>query len=247
MSATEAPGSSTLLDGMHDWSCPIMIDPPKPGNRKPPATRLMRQHAERVFARARQAQPEILSWGLKKRLEFITRLKTIIIARQAVYSRSHPGRYRQIAHRRPDGRNFRHPGPPRLCAEKCPQGARRPQGAHPAGPDGQAIQDLLRTGGYNPDHIPLELPLLPGHRAHQPGVCGGQRRDLQALQRHPAQGAGRGSARRRPASIPPGSRWSTAAGRRSGPPAHRPSPGQDLFHRQPACRAARSWPRPRTS
>ena len=37
----------------------------------------------RIFARARQAQPEILSWGVKKRLEFITRLKAIIIARQA--------------------------------------------------------------------------------------------------------------------------------------------------------------------
>ena len=37
----------------------------------------------RIFARARQAQPEIVSWGAKKRLEFITRLKAIIIARQA--------------------------------------------------------------------------------------------------------------------------------------------------------------------
>ncbi|MFO7714605.1 aldehyde dehydrogenase family protein [Desulfosarcina sp.] len=37
----------------------------------------------RILARARQAQPEILSWGVKKRLEFITRLKAIIIARQA--------------------------------------------------------------------------------------------------------------------------------------------------------------------
>ncbi|MCB2144941.1 MAG: aldehyde dehydrogenase family protein [Deltaproteobacteria bacterium] len=37
----------------------------------------------RIFSRARQAQPEILSWGVKKRLEFISRLKAIIIARQA--------------------------------------------------------------------------------------------------------------------------------------------------------------------
>ncbi len=37
----------------------------------------------RLFARARQAQPEIVSWGVKKRLEFVTRLKAIIIARQA--------------------------------------------------------------------------------------------------------------------------------------------------------------------
>ncbi|MGA6925449.1 MAG: aldehyde dehydrogenase family protein [Desulfosarcina sp.] len=38
---------------------------------------------ERIFTRARQAQPEIGSWGVKKRLEFISRLKAVIIARQA--------------------------------------------------------------------------------------------------------------------------------------------------------------------
>ncbi len=38
---------------------------------------------DRIFARARQAQPEIQSWELKKRLQFVTRLKRIIIARQA--------------------------------------------------------------------------------------------------------------------------------------------------------------------
>jgi aldehyde dehydrogenase (NAD+) len=36
-----------------------------------------------IFARARQAQPAIVSWGLDKRLAFITRLKAIIVARQA--------------------------------------------------------------------------------------------------------------------------------------------------------------------
>jgi acyl-CoA reductase-like NAD-dependent aldehyde dehydrogenase len=36
-----------------------------------------------IFARARQAQPGILAWGLNKRLEFISRLKAIIVARQA--------------------------------------------------------------------------------------------------------------------------------------------------------------------
>ncbi|MGD8835769.1 MAG: aldehyde dehydrogenase family protein [Desulfobacteraceae bacterium] len=36
-----------------------------------------------IFARARQAQPGILSWPLKKRLEFITQLKAVIIHRQA--------------------------------------------------------------------------------------------------------------------------------------------------------------------
>jgi aldehyde dehydrogenase (NAD+) len=36
-----------------------------------------------IFSRARQAQPGILSWGVEKRLEFITRLKAVIIARQA--------------------------------------------------------------------------------------------------------------------------------------------------------------------
>jgi acyl-CoA reductase-like NAD-dependent aldehyde dehydrogenase len=37
----------------------------------------------RIVDRARQAQPDIASWGVKKRLEFITRLKAIIIDRQA--------------------------------------------------------------------------------------------------------------------------------------------------------------------
>lgn len=36
-----------------------------------------------IFARARQAQPGILSWGVDKRLAFITRLKAVIVARQA--------------------------------------------------------------------------------------------------------------------------------------------------------------------
>ncbi len=36
-----------------------------------------------LFTRARQAQPSILSWRLDKRLEFISRLKAILIARQA--------------------------------------------------------------------------------------------------------------------------------------------------------------------
>ena len=40
------------------------------------------EDVSRIFARARQAQPEILTWGVKKRLAFITRLKAIIIARQ---------------------------------------------------------------------------------------------------------------------------------------------------------------------
>jgi len=35
-----------------------------------------------IYARARQAQPDIESWGVAKRLEFISRLKEIIIARQ---------------------------------------------------------------------------------------------------------------------------------------------------------------------
>jgi aldehyde dehydrogenase (NAD+) len=37
----------------------------------------------RIFTRARQAQPEILSWEVGKRLEFVDRLRAIIIARQA--------------------------------------------------------------------------------------------------------------------------------------------------------------------
>ncbi len=36
-----------------------------------------------IVVRARQAQPGILSWGVAKRLEFITRLKAVIVARQA--------------------------------------------------------------------------------------------------------------------------------------------------------------------
>ncbi|MGD9010544.1 MAG: aldehyde dehydrogenase family protein [Desulfobacteraceae bacterium] len=36
-----------------------------------------------IFDRARQAQPGILSWQVDKRLEFITRLKAVIVARQA--------------------------------------------------------------------------------------------------------------------------------------------------------------------
>jgi acyl-CoA reductase-like NAD-dependent aldehyde dehydrogenase len=36
-----------------------------------------------IFARARQAQPGIAAWGLAKRLEFISRLKAVIVARQA--------------------------------------------------------------------------------------------------------------------------------------------------------------------
>jgi aldehyde dehydrogenase (NAD+) len=35
-----------------------------------------------IVDRARKAQPDILSWGVKKRLEFITRLKAVIIDRQ---------------------------------------------------------------------------------------------------------------------------------------------------------------------
>ena len=37
---------------------------------------------DRIFARARHAQADIRSWSIDKRLEFITRLKAIIIARQ---------------------------------------------------------------------------------------------------------------------------------------------------------------------
>jgi acyl-CoA reductase-like NAD-dependent aldehyde dehydrogenase len=36
----------------------------------------------RIFDRARQAQPDILSWAVKKRLEFVDRLRAIIISRQ---------------------------------------------------------------------------------------------------------------------------------------------------------------------
>lgn len=36
-----------------------------------------------IFARARKSQPGILSWAVNKRLEFIARLKAVIVARQA--------------------------------------------------------------------------------------------------------------------------------------------------------------------
>lgn len=38
---------------------------------------------EKIFALARRAQADILTWEVKKRLEFVSRLKAIIIARQA--------------------------------------------------------------------------------------------------------------------------------------------------------------------
>ena len=66
--------------------------------------------------------------------------------------------------------------------------------------------------GTAPAHLSLELSLLPGHCAHCPGLYRGQRRGVQALFGHPPSRAwlrtcwpGRGSG-------PAGSRWSTAVG-----------------------------------
>lgn len=69
------------------WDAKLVMPHDEPLNGSRPAEMNYHQpdasDIEKIVARARQVQPEILSWGVKKRLEFITRLKAVIIGRQA--------------------------------------------------------------------------------------------------------------------------------------------------------------------
>jgi aldehyde dehydrogenase (NAD+) len=69
------------------WNAKLIMPHDEPLNGSRPAEMNYHQpdasDVEKIVARARQVQPEILTWEVKKRLEFITRLKAIIIGRQA--------------------------------------------------------------------------------------------------------------------------------------------------------------------
>jgi acyl-CoA reductase-like NAD-dependent aldehyde dehydrogenase len=123
---------------------------------------------------------------VKKRLEFITRLKAIIIGRQAeILDRiqADTGKSRTDALTAEifgtlDHLDYLEKNAARILADrKVPT---------PFALMGKKSKIYFEPMGTTLIISPVELPLLPGHRPHHPLLRGGQRRYLQALQCHAA-------------------------------------------------------------
>jgi aldehyde dehydrogenase (NAD+) len=66
------------------WNPKIVVhdDGPNPGNKKVNLENPFPEDIKAVYEVARKVQPDIREWGVKKRLEFITNLKEVILANQ---------------------------------------------------------------------------------------------------------------------------------------------------------------------